>query len=55
MIEEILEQIEGATIASSYIEDDDGFHICLTDGRVIVIAGHFGIAILPRSDMGKLH
>lgn len=50
--EEILEQLDGATIATTFVEDENGLHICLVDGRILVIAGHFAVAIIGTE---KLH
>lgn len=55
MIEDILREIEGATIATSFVEDEQGFHICLQDGRILVISGFFAVAVLPRNSLEKLH
>lgn len=44
--QDILSQLDGATISTSYVEDEDGLHICLADGRIFVIAGHFAISII---------
>lgn len=44
--EELMDQLVGAQIATAYVEDDEGLHICMRDGRVLVIAGHFAISVL---------
>jgi hypothetical protein len=50
--EELLDQLQFAQIATAYVEDDQGLHIQMIDGRILVISGHFAIAVL-KSD--KLH
>jgi hypothetical protein len=50
--EELLDQLQFAQIATAYVEDDQGLHIQMIDGRILVIAGHFAISVL-KSD--KLH
>lgn len=52
--ERILSQLDGATIVSSFVEGEDGMHICLRDGRVLVICGYFAVSIL-RADTRDLH
>jgi hypothetical protein len=44
--QELLDQLVGAQIVSSYIESDEGLHLVMADGRVLVVAGHFGLSIL---------
>ena len=50
----ILDQLDGETIAATYVEDEEGLHICLRSGRVLVIAGFFAISILQQ-DRKELH
>ena len=50
----VLDQLEGATIVSSYVEDEEGMHIVLEDGRVLIIAGIFSIG-LYRVDRSALN
>ena len=52
--ERILDQLEGATIVSHYVEDDEGLHICMADGRVLIIAGMFVISMMRLSEE-RLH
>jgi hypothetical protein len=55
--EEVMEAIEGATIVSGDVNEGDGLHLHLQDGRVFVITvirGCMALAILsPESE--KLH
>ncbi len=46
--EVVLEQLIGATIVSSFVEDSEGLHIVLQDGRMFVICGLFGISIVAQ-------
>lgn len=48
--ERILEQIEGATIVSSFVEHEEGLHLVLQDGRMVVFAGAFCVGILNPDD-----
>ena len=50
----VLDQLEGATIVSSYVEDDEGMHLVLEDGRILIIAGMFTIG-LYRVDRSTLN
>jgi hypothetical protein len=50
----VLDQLEGATIVSSEILEDDGMHIAFSDGRILVIAGLFALSLL-RLDRERLH
>ena len=52
--ERLLEQLNGATIVSSFVEDMEGLHICLADGRIVVICGFFGISIV-KQERKELH
>ena len=52
--ERLLEQLNGATIVSSFVEDAEGLHLCLADGRSLVICGYFGISIVRQERM-ELH
>ena len=47
--ERMLEQLTGATIVSSFVEDAEGLHICMADGRILVICGWFAISLLQQS------
>jgi hypothetical protein len=44
--EELLDQLEGAQIASVSVEEKTGLHLNFSDGRVLVIVG------LPDSSIG---
>jgi len=48
--EHVLEQLDGATIVSSFVEDDEGLHLVMKDGRMLVIAGTFAIGIVHPDD-----
>jgi hypothetical protein len=50
--QELLDQLDGARIATCYVEDDRGLHICLADGRILIIAGQFAVSVLMSE---KLH
>jgi len=50
----ILDQLDGETIDSHYIEDEEGLHLCMKSGRVLVIAGFFAISIVQQ-DRKELH
>ena len=52
--ENLLDQIDGATISSHFIEDNEGLHICFADGRILVIAGTFAISIV-KAGSERLH
>ena len=52
--EEVLSQLEGATIVASYIEDEEGLHLVMQDGRVLIIAGAFVLGV-HRVERKKLH
>ena len=52
--ERLLEQLNGATIVSSFVEDDQGLHLMLQDGRALVICGFFGISIV-KQERKELH
>ena len=49
--ESILDQIEGATIVSVYIEDEEGMHICFQDGRILIISGVFFLGLKRVGEM----
>jgi hypothetical protein len=51
---DILDQLQFAQIASCFVEDEEGLHIVLIDGRTLVIAGSFAIAII-QAGQEKLH
>lgn len=53
--EVLLEQLDGATIVASHVEDENGLHFSFADGRVLVICGHFGISLVGRTEKGMLH
>lgn len=44
--EQILDQLEGATIVSWDCSDEEGMHLVFQDGRVLVIAGMFALSVL---------
>jgi hypothetical protein len=44
--EELMDELVGAQVVSSHVENEEGLHICFADGRVLVVAGHFGLSIL---------
>jgi hypothetical protein len=46
LTERIIELIEGATIISGYVEEEDGLHLVMQDGRVLLIVGDFTVALL---------
>ena len=48
--ERVLAQLDGATIVSSFVENDEGLHLVMQDGRMLVIAGTFCIGILSPDD-----
>jgi len=50
----ILDQLDGETIASHYVEDEEGLHICFQSGRILVIGGFFAISLLQQ-DRKDLH
>jgi hypothetical protein len=50
----VLDQLEGATIVSCEVQEDDGMHMVLQDGRILVIAGLFALSLL-RLDRERLH
>lgn len=50
----VLDQLEGATIVSSFVENDEGLHLVMQDGRVLVIAGVFALSVL-RTSTEHLH
>jgi hypothetical protein len=49
--EDLLDPLEGAVIAKSFVEDQNGLHICLADGRILVIAGYFAISVIRSEDL----
>ena len=51
--EKILDQIEGATIVSVHVEDEEGMHLCFQDGRVLIVSGVFILALQKRGE--RLH
>lgn len=51
---QILDLVDGATILSSDASDEEGMHLYLSDGRVLVIIGEFSVALL-RVDTERLH
>jgi hypothetical protein len=50
----LLDLVEGATILSSDVSDEEGMHFYLSDGRVLVIVGTFAVSLL-RVDTERLH
>ena len=50
----LVDQLEGATIVSAEVREEEGMHIVLEDGRVLVIAGMFALSLM-RLDTGRLH
>ena len=50
----ILSQLDGDTILSSHVEDENGLHINLKSGMCLVIVGYFGISIVGQ-DVKELH
>lgn len=52
--DQLLDQLEGATIVSSHVDGDEGMHLVMQDGRVLIIAGVFALSVL-RIERGKLH
>lgn len=51
---QVLEHVEGATIVSSYIEDESGLHLVFNNGQCLVIAGDFAIALVKTGN-ARLH
>jgi hypothetical protein len=49
----LLDQLDGATISASFVEDNEGLHVCLQDGRILVVAGYFALSIIKSVE--KLH
>jgi len=52
--ERVLSQLDGATITSSFVEDENGLHLCLRDGRILVICGYFAVSII-KQEPRELH
>lgn len=50
----VLEQVSGATIIDSDVSDEEGMHLYLSDGRVLIIVGQFAISLMRVSNE-KLH
>ena len=50
----ILSQLDGETIVSSFVEDEQGLHVQFASGRCLVIVGYFGISIVGQ-DVKELH
>jgi len=50
----VMDQLEGATVATWFVEDEEGLHICFADGRTLIIAGTFAISIL-KAGSERLH
>lgn len=48
--ERILDQLTGAQIVFSYVEDENGLHLQFADGRALVIAGYFAISIVGKPE-----
>ena len=46
LAQDMLDQLQGAQIASSCVADDQGLHVYFADGRVLVIAGYFALSLL---------
>jgi len=46
--EHVLNQLDGAQIVCSYVENDNGMHMEFADGRSLVIIGNFAICIVPQ-------
>lgn len=44
--QDLLDQLYGAVIVSSHVEDEQGLHICLSDGRILVVAGYFAMSLV---------
>lgn len=53
--DQILDQLEGATIVSWECSDDEGMHLVMADGRVLVIVGSFAVGFLQSIDKKRLH
>lgn len=51
---QILDLVDGATILSSDASDDEGMHLYLSDGRVLIIVGEFAVSLM-RLDTEGLH
>ena len=52
--QQLLDQLDGATIVGSAVTDEEGFHLHLQDGRVLIIYGSFALSVM-RLDTEKLH
>ena len=51
---QILDEVDGATILSSDASDEEGMHLYLSDGRVLIIIGEFVVSLM-RIDNERLH
>jgi hypothetical protein len=49
--EDLLDPLEGAVIAKSFVEDQNGLHICLKDGRILLICGYFAVSVIKSEDL----
>ena len=52
--EDILAGIEGRTITSGEV-NEDGLHLSLSDGRVIIIVGTFVLSVCTLSHESSVH
>lgn len=50
----LIETLEGATIVCGDVDDEEGMHLHLADGRVIVIVGEYALSVL-RVTRERLH
>lgn len=53
--EMLIEALEGATIVSGEIHDDEGMTLYLQDGRALLFVSSEFAVMLKRFSMGKLH
>ena len=44
--QEVLDQLSGATIASSSVDGEDGLNINMEDGRLLIIVGAFVLSVV---------
>lgn len=52
VVEQITDQIEGAQILSAHVDEEEGMHIFLSNGLVIIFLGAIG---LMRINNERLH
>lgn len=52
--EDFMSQIDGATIVAASIEEGEGMHLILQDGRTLIVLGAIAISLL-RNNKKNLH